>query len=52
MKMNIILQQKKKIRKKILAYKKLIKNKKEKGQDTTYTKEIYKHFYGEYPPDL
>lgn len=31
---------------------KLIKNKKEKGQDITYIKEIYKEFYGEYPPDL
>jgi hypothetical protein len=30
----------------------LIKKKKEKGQDTTYIKEIYKEFYGEYPPDL
>ena len=31
---------------------KLIKKKKEKGQDTTYMKEIYYDFYGEYPPDL
>ena len=31
---------------------KLIKKKKEKGQDTTYIKEIYYDFYGEYPPDL
>ncbi len=31
---------------------KLIKKKKENGEDTTYTKEIYKHFYGEYTPDL
>jgi hypothetical protein len=31
---------------------KLIKKKKEKGQDITYTKEIYKEFYGEDPPDL
>ena len=31
---------------------KLIKKKKENGKDTTYTKEIYKEFYGEYPPDL
>jgi hypothetical protein len=30
----------------------LIKNKKEKGQDTTYTKEIYKEFYGEELVDL
>jgi hypothetical protein len=31
---------------------KLIKKKKENGQDTTYTKEFYKEFYGEEPPDL
>jgi hypothetical protein len=31
---------------------KLIKKKKEKGQDITYIKEIYYDFYGEYPPDL
>ena len=31
---------------------KLIKKKKENGKDTTYTKEIYKEFYGEYPPDF
>lgn len=31
---------------------KLIKKKKEKGQDTTYIKEIYYDFYSEYPPDL
>ena len=31
---------------------KLIKKKKEKGQDTTYTKVIYKEFYKEEPPDL
>ena len=31
---------------------KLIKNKKENVKDTTYTKDIYKEFYGEYPPDL
>jgi hypothetical protein len=30
----------------------LIKKKKENDQDTTYTKEIYKEFYGEEPPDL
>ena len=31
---------------------KLIKKKKEKGQDITYIKEIYYDFYGEYPPEL
>ena len=31
---------------------KLIKKKIEKGLDATYTKEIYKEFYGEYPVDL
>ena len=31
---------------------KLIKKKKENGQDITYIKEIYYDFYGEYPPDL
>lgn len=31
---------------------KLIKKKKENGQDITYMKEIYKEFYGEEPADL
>jgi hypothetical protein len=31
---------------------KLIKKKKENGQDITYIKEIYKEFYGEEPTDL
>lgn len=31
---------------------KLIKRKKENGDDTTYIKEIFKEFYGEEPPDL
>lgn len=31
---------------------KLIKKKKENGQDITYIKEIYKEFYGEEPADL
>jgi hypothetical protein len=31
---------------------KLIKMRNENGIDTTHIKEIYKEFYGEYPPDL
>jgi hypothetical protein len=31
---------------------KLIKRKAENGDDITFIKEIYKEFYGEYPPDL